>query len=76
MSILSILDKARQEKKKLWLSNWSEGLAYCYHCDQEYTDAQVIVHEDEKSCPQCKNPERKTYYYCKEHGSPDDDCER
>jgi hypothetical protein len=67
---------ARQEKKKLWLSNWSEGLAYCYHCDHEYTDAQAIEHKDEKSCPNCKNPERKTYYYCKEHGSPDDDCER
>lgn len=73
MTVLADLQKKRHQA---WMRDWSEGLACCYHCDTEYTDAQVIVVDEEKSCPNCKNPERKTYYYCKEHGSPDDDCER
>ena len=64
------------KRRKAWIKNWSEGLAFCYYCDKEYTDAEVVVINEEKSCPHCKNIERKTYYYCKEHGSPDDDCER
>ena len=73
---MSLLDELKRERHKRWMRDWSDRLAYCYHCDHEYTDAQVIVHEEEKSCPNCKNPEQKTYYYCEEHGSPDDDCER
>jgi hypothetical protein len=64
------------QRRKLWIKSWSEGLACCYHCGEEYTDNQVIVHNEENSCPHCKNPERKTYYYCKEHGSAEDDCKR
>lgn len=73
---MEILEEMRRKRRQLWLDAWADRLAYCYHCGEEYTDAQVIVHEEEKSCPHCKNPERKTYYYCEEHGSPDDDCER
>jgi hypothetical protein len=71
---MSILDTMRKERHERWLRDWSEGLASCYHCDEDYINAQVIVIDDEKSCPHCKNPERKTYYYCEEHGSKDDDC--
>ena len=44
--------------------------------DEEYTDAQIIVVNEEKSCPHCKEPEHKYYYYCEEHGSSEDDCKR
>jgi hypothetical protein len=73
---MATLQGIRLEKRKRWLKDWSEGLAFCYHCDNEYTDSQTIVVKEEKSCPHCKEPERKTYYYCKEHGSSHDDCER
>ena len=62
------------QRRKAWIKAWAEGLACCYYCDKEYTDSEVIVVNEEKSCPHCKNPERKTYYFCKEHGSRDDDC--
>lgn len=73
---MGLLDEMRRERHKRWMQDWSDRLAYCYHCGEEYTNAQVIVHNEEKSCPHCKEPERKTYYYCEEHGSPDDDCKR
>jgi hypothetical protein len=71
-----VLETMRKERHQRWLRDWSDGLACCYYCDKEYTDAQVVVVNEEKSCPYCKEPERKTYYYCKEHGSSNDDCER
>ena len=71
---MSILEKMRKERHERWIRDWSDGLAACYHCDEDYTDAQVIMVNGENSCPNCKNLERKTYYYCKEHGSKDDDC--
>jgi len=73
---VTALEQLQRERHQRWIANWSDGLACCYHCDQEYTDAQTVVKEDEKFCLSCKNSERKTYYYCKEHGSSDDDCER
>ena len=73
---MTALEQLQRERHKRWMQNWSDGLASCYHCDEEYTDAQVIVVNEENSCPHCKNPERKTYYYCKEHGSSNDDCKR
>jgi hypothetical protein len=74
--VISPLEELRKKRHQRWMQDWSDGLASCYYCGEEYTDAQVIVHKEEKSCPHCKEPERKTYYYCKEHGSSDDDCER
>lgn len=71
-----VLEKMRKERHERWIRDWSERLACCLNCDKEYTDAQVIVVNDEKSCPHCKEPEHKMYYYCEEHGSSDDDCER
>jgi hypothetical protein len=73
---MSVLDEIRRKRRELWLKNWSERLAWCLNCDGEYTDAQVIVVNEEKSCPHCKEPERKMYYYCEEHGSSEDDCKR
>jgi hypothetical protein len=71
-----LLENMRKERRERWLRDWSDGLASCYYCDKEYTDAQVIIVEEEKSCPHCKVPEHKMYYYCTEHGSSNDDCER
>lgn len=73
---MSLLTKYQKERHQRWIRDWSDGLAYCCNCDNEYTKAQVIVVNEEKSCPHCKEPENKTYYYCEEHGSSDDDCER
>jgi hypothetical protein len=58
--ILSIL---RNERHKRYLKESREGFAYCNHCDHEYNDADAITIEDEKSCPNCKQPEFKTYYH-------------
>jgi len=71
-----VLEKMRKERHERWIRDWSERLACCLNCDKEYTDAQVIVVDEEKSCPHCKVPEHKMYYYCSEHGSSGDDCER
>ena len=70
------LEQLQRERHQRWIKNWSERLACCLNCDEEYTDAQVIVVNEEKSCPHCKEPEHKYYYYCEEHGSSDDDCKR
>jgi hypothetical protein len=71
-----LLAKMRKDRHDRWIRDWSDGLASCYHCDTDYTIAEIVVINEEKSCPHCKNPEHKTYYYCKEHGSSNDDCER
>jgi hypothetical protein len=73
---MSLLTDYQKKKHQLWMKEWGDRLACCSNCDEEYTDAQVIVVNEEKSCPHCKKPEYKTYYYCEEHGSSDDDCER
>ena len=73
---MSVIEQLQRERRQRWLRDWGAGLASCYYCDKEYTDAEVIVVNEEKSCPHCKEPERKSYYYCKEHGSSDDDCSR
>jgi phage FluMu protein Com len=73
---MSVIEQLQRERRQRWLRDWGVGLASCYYCDKEYADAEVIVLNEEKSCPHCKEPERKTYYYCKEHGSSSDDCER
>jgi hypothetical protein len=65
---MSLLEQLVGERLKRELKDSREGLAFCNHCDAEYTDAQVITIEDEKSCPECKNPEKKTYYYPKDGG--------
>ena len=65
----SVLNERIKESRRRWLKDWGEGLAYCYHCDHEYTDLQAVIIDEELSCPGCKNPERKTYYYCAEHGT-------
>jgi hypothetical protein len=69
------LDDARKRKHESWLRDWANGLAHCLECDHEYTNAQVIVIEDEKSCPSCKSPENKKYYYCPSDGSSGCECE-
>lgn len=73
MSILFKMQKDRDERR---MRNWQNRLAYCFHCDEEYTDAEVILVNGDESCPRCKKPERKTYYYCVDHGSNIDDCEK
>lgn len=62
----SLLEQLVAKRHARHLKELREGLAYCNHCGGEYTDAQVIVIEDEKSCPNCKKPEMKTYYYPKD----------
>ena len=56
--------------RKIWLQNWSQGLASCNNCDKEYADIDAIIYEGVAHCPGCKEPENKTYYYCSEHGAP------
>jgi predicted Zn-ribbon and HTH transcriptional regulator len=65
----SLLNERKKEANRRWFKDWGEGLAYCNECDHEYTDLQAVIIEEESSCPSCKNPERKTYYYCAEHGT-------
>lgn len=55
--------------RKIWLQNWSQGLAYCNLCQKEYTDIDAIIYQEVSHCPGCKEPENKTYYYCSEHGA-------
>lgn len=71
-----LLAKMRKDRHDRWIRDWSDGLANCHTCDTDYTKAQVIIHNDEKSCPNCKSPENRTFYYCEEHGSSNDDCDR
>ena len=68
------LEDLRKRKHQEWLRDWRNGLAYCLECDHEYTNSQTIVNDDEKSCPNCKKPESKKYYYCPEDGSNGCDC--
>ena len=51
-----------------WMQDWGSGLAYCNDCGHEYVDLQAVTIDNESSCPGCKKPEWKTYYYCAEHG--------
>jgi hypothetical protein len=60
---MSLLEDMRKEKRENVYKATQEGLANCKHCDGDYVRNQVIIIEDEKSCPYCKNPEYKTYYY-------------
>lgn len=68
------LEERSRERYLRWQNDWADGLAYCYHCGEEYTDAQSIVHNEEKSCPHCKEPENKTYYYCPDDGRHGCEC--
>lgn len=61
-------------RRRQWIKDWSEGLASCLECDHDYTDAQIVVINDEKSCPNCKKPEHKKYYYCPDDGSKGCEC--
>jgi hypothetical protein len=70
------LSDARIRQYQIWISDWENRLGYCYHCDYEYTDVEKLLIKDISYCPKCLNEERKTYYYCEEHGSSDDDCRR
>ena len=73
---MNLVDKARAEAHRRWIDAWGDGLAYCLECGDEYTKAQAIIYMDVEHCPHCKSDYGKQYYYCEEHGSPDDDCER
>jgi len=71
---MSLLDDMRSQRHKRWLLDWADNLAYCNNCVKEYKESEIVVIEDEKSCPHCKLPENKTYYYCPESGSKDCKC--
>ena len=66
------LSKRKIEANRRWLADWGSGLAYCNMCNHEYADLQAVTIDDESSCPGCKKPEDKSYYYCAEHG--DSEC--
>jgi len=68
------LEAIRETNRKRWLMDWHNGLASCLNCDHEYINAQAILHNDEKSCPNCKEPENKRYYFCPIDGSSQCDC--
>jgi len=70
------LTEARIQQHREWIAAWTEGLAYCLNCAAEYTNAEAVYVDDIEVCPDCRTDIGKRYYYCKEHGSPDDDCER
>lgn len=70
------LSEARVKTHRQWLIDWSEGLGYCLNCAEEYTDQETVIIDGEKNCPHCKTDYEKRYYYCNDHGSSDDDCER
>jgi hypothetical protein len=63
------LNTIRIQRLERWLRDWKDGLAYCNHCVKEYKDSDIVVIDEEKSCPHCKVPENKTYYYCPETGA-------
>jgi hypothetical protein len=62
------LEEMRQERHDLWVREWSEGVAYCCHCDKDYTKKETLVIDGDKYCPHCKQEEDKRYYYCEDHG--------
>ena len=66
----SLLNERIKANRKRWYKDWGEGLAHCNECDYDYTDLEAVMIDDESSCPNCKKPEHKTYYYCSEHGAP------
>jgi hypothetical protein len=70
------LTGTRLVKYRYWIEAWSEGLAYCLNCDEEYRTHEAVFVDEVENCPHCMTDYGKRYYYCKEHGSPDDDCER
>jgi len=61
---------------RYWVNAWAEGLAYCLDCGMEYRDSQKVMIDGIENCPHCSSDYGKRYYFCKEHGSRDDDCER
>jgi hypothetical protein len=56
-------------KHALWMTEWSNGLAYCRNCDKEYKDQETLIIDTDRFCPHCKCDENKAYYYCTEHGA-------
>jgi len=62
--------------RELWLNAWSSRVAYCTSCSGDYPDDQALFIDGVEHCPLCKSDDGKRYYYCDEHGSPDDSCER
>ena len=62
--------------RELWLNAWSSRVAYCLTCSGDYPDDQAIFIDGTEHCPLCKSDYGKRYYYCDEHGSPDDSCDR
>ena len=73
---VTTLSEARIKTHRQWITDWSEGLAYCLNCAEEYTDKQAVIIDEVENCPHCVTDYGKRYYYCKEHGSSNDDCER
>ena len=65
----NLLDELRERNRERWIAAWRDRLGNCRNCDMDYIDSQAVVIDDEKSCPNCKKPEDKSYYYCEEHGS-------
>ena len=61
---------------KLWHKEWADRVAYCTKCSGDYPDDQALFIDGVEHCPLCKSDDGKRYYYCKEHGSPDDSCYR
>jgi hypothetical protein len=60
---MSLLEEMMAQRRLRVAKDMRDGLANCKHCDGDYVENQVIIIEDEKSCPYCKNPEFKTYYH-------------
>ena len=60
---MSLLEELVYNRRMQELKDRRAGLAYCNLCANEYTNAEIVTIEDELSCPHCKKPENKTYYY-------------
>lgn len=41
-----------------------DRLGYCNYCDEEYTNAGVLIIDGEPSCPKCRESDSRTYYFC------------
>ena len=65
-----------QTTTAIWLNAWSSRVAYCTSCSGDYPDDQALFIDGVEHCPLCKSDDGKRYYYCDEHGSPDDSCDR
>lgn len=60
---MSLLEELVYNRRMQELKDRRAGLAYCNLCANEYTSVEIVTIEDELSCPHCKKPENKTYYY-------------